>query len=134
MNQKKPRRIGSSFLLRFASHKAQGYFLKLRRCHQKMTKAKREHYRMSNKAEIAGNRFRKARTRTLIQLGGLVEKAGLFETLGLIPGADLQKDDAMQPIALGLLGALLELKSSVKNDEASMTLWKLKAQEFLDKS
>ena len=36
--------------------------------------------------------FRKARTRTLIQLGGLVEKSGLLEPLNITLGDDLQKD------------------------------------------
>ncbi len=35
---------------------------------------------------------RRARTRTLIQLGGLVEKSGLMDVLGLEMGQDLQKD------------------------------------------
>jgi Trm5-related predicted tRNA methylase len=36
--------------------------------------------------------FRKARTRTLIQLGGLVDKSGLLEPLNITLGDDLQKD------------------------------------------
>lgn len=53
---------------------------------------------------------RKARTRTLIQLGGLVEKAGLVDTLALTIGADLQKDGEMEkPVAI-LLGALVFLE------------------------
>ena len=38
---------------------------------------------------------RRARTRTLIQLGGLVEKSGLMDVLGLEMGQDLQKDPTL---------------------------------------
>lgn len=78
--------------------------------------------------------FRKARTRTLIQLGGLVEKAGLLETMGLIPGADLQKDPLMKPIALSFLGALLEAKQTLQTKESSLDIWRLKAQVYLNEN
>ncbi len=89
---------------------------------------------MNNRSGSAGHGFRQARTRTLIQLGGLIEKSGLFEVLGLIPGSDLQKDPQMQPIALGLLGAFLELKNDLQKGQVSIDLWKLKAQEFLNEA
>ncbi len=54
--------------------------------------------------------FRRARTRTLIALGGLVEKSGLTDLVGIELGQDLQKDEkCFENIAL-LFGALLELK------------------------
>ncbi|WP_010304080.1 conjugal transfer protein TraD [Candidatus Odyssella thessalonicensis] len=89
---------------------------------------------MKNRSGIAGYGFRQARTRTLIQLGGLIEKAGLFEAVGLIPGSDLQKDPQMQEIALGLLGAFIEIKRDLQKGEASLELWKLKAQAFLNEA
>lgn len=87
---------------------------------------------MNNKAGLASTGFRKARTRTLIQLGGLVEKSGLFEEIGLVPGSDIQKDREMQSLALGLLGALIEIKQDLKSNRVSLEMWKLKAQEFLN--
>lgn len=99
-----------------------------------MVKVKQKIYQMNNRSGLAANGFRKARTRTLIQLGGLIEKAGLFEAIGLIPGSDLQKDPLMQPIALSLLGALLEIKQDLQTDQVSLEMWKLKAQEFLNKT
>ncbi|AIK96280.1 conjugal transfer protein TraD [Candidatus Odyssella acanthamoebae] len=89
---------------------------------------------MKNRSGLAAHGFRKARTRTLIQLGGLIEKAGLFEVIGLIPGSDLQKDPLMQPLALSLLGAFLEIKQELQSDQISLEMWKLKAQEFLNKT
>ena len=38
---------------------------------------------------------RRARTRTLIQLGGLVEKSGVLDILGITMGQDLQKDPTL---------------------------------------
>ncbi|WP_075261624.1 conjugal transfer protein TraD [Candidatus Odyssella acanthamoebae] len=87
---------------------------------------------MNNRSGLAANGFRKARTRTLIQLGGLIEKAGLLDAIGLIPGSDLQKDPLKQPLALSLLGALLEIKQDLQTDQVSLEMWKLKAQEFLN--
>ncbi|WP_010304296.1 conjugal transfer protein TraD [Candidatus Odyssella thessalonicensis] len=88
---------------------------------------------MKNQTGMASYGFRKARTRTLIQLGGLIEKAGLFETLGIVPGSDLQKDPAMQSLALSLLGAFLEVKQTARSEEGVLNVWQLKAQEFLNK-
>ena len=61
-----------------------------------------------------------------------MEKAGLFETMGLIPGADLQKDPLMKPLALSFLGALLDAKQNLLTKESSLDLWKLKAQVYLN--
>jgi len=61
---------------------------------------------------------RKARTRTLIQLGGLVEKAGLLEFVELETGQDLQKDPETFEAAATLMGALLSLKESFLSEEA----------------
>jgi hypothetical protein len=63
--------------------------------------------------------FRKARTRTLIQLGGLVEKSGLLEPLNITLGDDLQKDfDCLESAAI-LAGALSELRQGFFGDEAA---------------
>ncbi len=61
--------------------------------------------------------LRKARTRTLIQLGGLIEKAGLMEEFNLELGSDLQKDLGCKEEVYALFGALLELKSLLKESQ-----------------
>lgn len=76
--------------------------------------------------------MRKARTRTLIQLGGLIEKSGLFEKLGIIPGIDLQKDESMKSLVLGLLGGLLTIKNELYSDRSILRVWELKAKTWLD--
>lgn len=61
---------------------------------------------------------RKERTRHLIELGGLVQKAGL---------ADLTDDDRAT-----LYGALLELAIQVQDDAAVLTLWKRRGRRAFD--
>ena len=77
---------------------------------------------------------RKARTRTLIQLGGLVEKAGLLSFLELEVGQDLQQDpDTFEGVSI-LLGALLSLRPSFLDEEAEAQkmLWCSRGKEALD--
>ena len=50
---------------------------------------------------------RAARTRTLIQLGGLVIKSGLTQKLGIQIGADLQQEDDQRKRAYAFLGILI---------------------------
>jgi hypothetical protein len=83
--------------------------------------------------ELTPRTFRRARTRTLIQLGGLVEKAGLMEAFGLRPGADLQKDEAMKTPMLAFFGAMLEVGDLLKREKGIFELWTLKGRRaFLD--
>jgi Conjugal transfer protein TraD len=49
---------------------------------------------------------RKARTRTLIQMGGLLKLAGLFDIFGIQEGEDLQLNPEAQEKANALLGWL----------------------------
>lgn len=51
---------------------------------------------------------RKARTRTLIQIGGLVKLCGLMETCGIEEGDDLQHENDVDNRAPLLLGILIE--------------------------
>lgn len=59
---------------------------------------------------------RKQRTRTLIQLGGLVQKSGLLELLEITPGDDLQDYENIYK-ASQMLGFLVKNLEQV--DEAS---------------
>ena len=76
---------------------------------------------------------RRARTRTLIQLGGLIEKAGLLDQLGIETGQDLQRDVDTVDAAATLMGSLLFLKEFFQGDEADThkMLWKLRGKEAL---
>lgn len=63
---------------------------------------------------------RRARTRTLIQLGGLVEKSGLMEVLEIEMGQDLQKDPNLFS-KVAILGAIfnenMKILSSASDQE-----------------
>lgn len=77
--------------------------------------------------------FRKARTRTMIQLGGLIEKSGLLDDLNLTPGDDLQRDpDCFDSLAI-LMGALCELHTALNTDDANAQklLWRERGKEAL---
>ena len=77
--------------------------------------------------------FRKARTRTLIQLGGLFEKSGLMETFDLKMGDDLQKNLPQKDHIFALLGGLLELKEMLKNQEFPLDLLKQKGAKAFER-
>jgi hypothetical protein len=72
--------------------------------------------------------LRKKRTRCLIQLGGLLEKADLLSDFGLQIGDDLQQDEQIQDNVATLFGALLELKETIRHNDHSPTLWKQKGK------
>lgn len=75
--------------------------------------------------------YRKARTRTLIQLGGLLEKTGMVETFGISLGSDLQKDLYHQASVAALTGALLLLKDTLEKEPISFSLLIQKGKEHL---
>lgn len=81
--------------------------------------------------EIDHQGFRRARTRSLIQLGGLIETTGLLEHFGLMLGADLQKDDDMKQPVSALVGALLELKSILHHEQYPLSLLSEKGMKHL---
>jgi hypothetical protein len=72
----------------------------------------------------AGSRIspRKARVRLLIQAGGLVKLAGLFDVCGIEDGDDLQVDLSALDKAAALLGILMEaLPHDQQLDQAQLT-------------
>lgn len=83
--------------------------------------------------DLSFKNARRARTRTLIQLGGLIEKAGLLDLLNLQTGQDLQKDFETVDATATLMGALLFLKEFFQDDEADThkMLWQLRGKEAL---
>ena len=77
---------------------------------------------------------RRARTRTLIQLGGLVDKAGLTTFFNLTLGQDLQQEITLSTDVATLMGALLHLKSTLEEDETlSLTLFEVRGKKALQK-
>ena len=90
---------------------------------------------MLYQSEVHPAHMRKARTRSLIQLGGLIEKVGLLACVELETGQDLQKDpEAFEGVTI-LMGALLSVKEMLSGEDASAQklLWATRGKEALAK-
>lgn len=71
------------------------------------------------------NEQRKARTRTLIQLGGVLKLTGLLDYCDIKVGEDLQEDLTAMDKSAVLLGILLETYDKVPNepDDTKINAW-----------
>lgn len=83
--------------------------------------------------EIDSLGLRRARTRSLISLGGLMKKSGLLETFYIELGLDLQKDVTMKEPIAALYKGLLVLKEMVESGEISLQIWTAQGLEELAK-
>lgn len=89
---------------------------------------------MEENNNLTPTSFRKARTRTLIQLGGLLEKAGLMTEFNLSPGDDLQANPDIKRQVYALFGALKEMREMVIKGEFHFDLLATKgANAFQEK-
>lgn len=110
---------------------AKGNFLspfstKSKRLRQAIQRLKRKE---EAEATFINSALRKARTKTLIQLGALIDKAGLLREFEIELGTNLQKDIECKDQVHALFGALLELRSLLKEtDEYSHSYLALKAK------
>ena len=93
---------------------------------------------MANKASLTRKERRslhaqrKARTRTLIQVGGLLKVAGLFELFGIQEGEDLQLNPEGQEKANALLGWLQAvLEGDAGFDSEAIARWKAQGKTAL---
>ncbi len=68
---------------------------------------------------------RRARTRTLIQIGGLVKLAGLLDVCNIQEGEDLQSDLEQQDKAAVLLGLLTEVCENILSTTTKLDHWKM---------
>ncbi len=68
---------------------------------------------LENRLKTNSKSFRKARTRTMIQLGGLLNMLNLPNICGINPGDDLQTDFEASDKAAVLLGMLTHLEDSL---------------------
>lgn len=74
---------------------------------------------------------RQSRTRTLIQAGGLLQKAGLFEAFAIQPGDNLQAPE-MRIHAECLLGFLHHSLNTQKAfEEANLSDWRRRGKDLL---
>ena len=77
---------------------------------------------------------RKARTRTLIQIGGLVVHCGLTDLLSIQMGEDLQKDPQSRDKAVTLLGIFLKAFENFPNPLSDQMRESLKVKGLLSLS
>ena len=84
----------------------------LKRLNQQITKAEEQRYRRMHKLEITSPTAKKARTRTLIEIGSLCDKAGLLKSFGIVLGKDLQKDPEMQEPTAALFKEFVRLSKT----------------------
>lgn len=68
---------------------------------------------LDNQQRVVDNTDRRARTRTLIQMGGLLNMIGLPQLCGITDGDDLQKDPLNHDKAATLLGMLVHLNEKL---------------------
>lgn len=84
-----------------------------------------------DKLATTSHEFRKARTRQLIQLGALIEKAGLLETFSITLGVDLQRELEMKLPVASLFKALVELNKIAKSDDVYLPVWSQQGLQLL---
>ncbi|HCU06407.1 MAG TPA: hypothetical protein DIC42_02325 [Holosporales bacterium] len=80
---------------------------------QKIERLKDVRKRLERRISDAANTDRKARTRTLIQLGGLLNITNLLELTNINLGEDLEIDQINQDKAATLLGLLQHLTETM---------------------
>ena len=69
----------------------------------------------------------------MIQIAGLIEKAGLLETFQIELGLDLQKDIDMKEPVGALFKGFLVLNELANSDEVHRSLWAVQGLEELRK-
>jgi hypothetical protein len=86
-----------------------------------------------NTLELTSHGFRRARTRSLVQLGGLIAKAGLLETFQLTLGDDFQRDLEIRDQIAALFKGFLVLNEIAQSEDVSLPLWTAQGLEALAK-
>ncbi len=84
-----------------------------------------------DKLGTSSREARRARTRSMIQLAGLIEKAGLVETFDITLGEDLQKSPEQKLPVAGLFKGLVVLNEIAQSDEVSLPLWQMQGLQLL---
>ena len=67
----------------------------------------------------------------MIQLAGLIEKAGLMETFDIRLGLDLQRDPEQKHQVAGLFKGLVELNEMANSSDVHIPLWQIQGLELL---
>ncbi len=118
----KQRRPGSKKPRPFASQNPDPSTQKLRKLDQQIFKLTRKKDLMERALPSHPANERRARTRTLIQLGGLIEKAGILDRLAIPLGSDLQQDPDLKNAVMILMGTLVDVRQNLDDNLYSKTL------------
>jgi hypothetical protein len=127
-------RIGGGDQIPFALPLFRELEKSLHRLNTQINKTKGIKRRMMDKLEITSHQMRKARTRSLVQLGALLETAGILKTFGITLGSDLQKDPLMKNPVGALFKGLLELNTLANSEDVYMVVWSQQGLEELRKT
>lgn len=106
---------------------------KINQFSQQLTRAERNKYRIMSTLELTSHGFRRARTRSLVQLGGLIAKSGLLETFQLTLGDDFQRDPETRNQIAALFKGFLVLNNIAQSEDVSLHLWTAQGLEALGK-
>jgi hypothetical protein len=87
-----------------------------------------------HKTPTSSSAQRRARTHSLIQLGGLLEHAGTLDVFSIPLGVDLQKDPSVKNNIAALFKSLLIINDMVTSGELDLNVLTLQGlQAFKDK-
>jgi hypothetical protein len=131
MQPLKKKRFGAHTPIPFVNLAMTKRFKQEQKLITKLLGLQQKRYQQMTREKSTPRDFRRARTRTLLQIGGLLQKAGLLQDFGIELGADLQKDLEMQKPVAALYWGLLELKAMVRSEDFNLTLWTAKGQKAL---
>lgn len=84
-----------------------------------------------DKLNVTSHEERRARTRGLILLGGLISKSGLLETFDIKLGEDLQKDPDLKHQVAALYKGLSVINEMVHSGEAHLPTWAIQGLHLL---
>lgn len=109
--------------------------IKIKRINQNIACLEQKKRHLKERMNMTNSSLRKKRTRTLIQLGGLIEISGILPKLNIALGDDLQRDEEAFEASATLMGALNEIVESFdpQSFEQQKLLWNRRGKKLLQK-
>jgi hypothetical protein len=98
----------------------------LSRVEQKLNQLHAQKAALTHKTRSKSKQERMLRTRTLIQVGGIISITGLLEKFNIELGEDLQSDTNQMDKAAVLLGVFMRVMEQIPNDLTSEEINALK--------
>jgi hypothetical protein len=123
-NRRNGGQLGGSFFVENKPLKSKLSFLDLRKMTQEVNRLYIALQQQNILSKVAAKSTRKARTRTLIQLGGLLDKAGITAKFNIILGEDLQSNVMQMDKASIVFGFLMEALNTIDDTTQTRIKWK----------